>query len=51
MITGAGSSRPGMGTGKAASMLFAREGAKALLVGRNPQAAEDTLATIHEQGG
>jgi NAD(P)-dependent dehydrogenase (short-subunit alcohol dehydrogenase family) len=51
IITGAGSSGPGMGTGKAASILFAQEGAKVLLVDRNPQAAEETLAVIHEQGG
>ena len=51
IITGAGSSGPGMGTGKAASILFAREGARVLLVDRNPQAAEETLAVIHEEGG
>ena len=51
IITGAGSSGPGVGTGKAASILFAREGAKVLLVDRNPQAAEETLATIREAGG
>ena len=51
VITGAGSSGPGLGTGKAASILFAREGAKVLLVDRNPQAAEETLATIREEGG
>ena len=51
IITGAGSSGPGVGTGKAASILFAREGAKVLLVDRNPQAAEETLASIREAGG
>ena len=51
IITGAGSSGPGVGTGKAASILFAREGARVLLVDRNPQAAEATLATIREEGG
>ena len=51
VITGAGSSGPGLGTGKAASILFAREGAKVLLVDRNPQAAEETLAAIREEGG
>ena len=51
IITGAGSSGPGLGTGKAASILFAREGAKVLLVDRNPRAAEETLATIQEEGG
>ncbi len=51
IITGAGSSGPGLGTGKASSILFAREGARVLLVDRNPQAAEETLAAIHEEGG
>ena len=51
IITGAGSSGPGLGTGKAASILFAREGAKVLLVDRNPRAAEETLVTIREEGG
>ena len=51
IITGAGSSGPGVGTGKAASILFAREGARVLLVDRNPQAAEATLVTIREEGG
>ena len=31
IITGAGSRGPGFGTGKASSILFAREGAKVLL--------------------
>ena len=30
IVTGAGSSGPGVGTGKATSILFAREGAKVL---------------------
>ena len=32
IVTGAGSSGEGIGNGKAASILFAREGAKVLLV-------------------
>ncbi len=51
IVTGAGSSRPGVGTGKASSMLFAREGAKVLLVDRGARQAEETLATIREEGG
>ena len=51
IVTGAGSSGPGVGTGKAASILFAREGASVLLVDVNAQAAEETLATIREEGG
>ncbi len=51
IVTGAGSSGPGFGTGKATSILFAQEGAKVLLVDRDVRAAEETLATIREQGG
>ena len=51
IVTGAGSSGPGLGTGKATSVLFAREGAKVLLVDRIAQHAEETLSTIREEGG
>jgi NAD(P)-dependent dehydrogenase (short-subunit alcohol dehydrogenase family) len=51
IVTGAGSSGPGVGTGKATSTLFAREGAKVLLVDRVARRAEETLATIREEGG
>ena len=51
IVTGAGSSGPGVGTGKAASTLFAREGAKVLLVDRVARHAEETLASIQEEGG
>ena len=51
IVTGAGSSGPGVGTGKASSILFAREGARVLLVDRVPKHAEETLATIQEEGG
>ena len=51
IITGAGSSGPGVGTGKATATLFAREGAKLLLVDRVASQAESTLATILEEGG
>ncbi len=51
IVTGAGSSGPGIGTGKATSTLFAREGAKVLLVDRDARHAEETLTTIREQGG
>lgn len=51
IVTGAGSRGPGFGTGKATSILFAQEGAKVLLVDRDVKAAEETLATIREQGG
>ena len=51
IVTGAGSSQPGVGTGKAMSILFAREGAKILLVDLVAARAEETLATILEEGG
>lgn len=51
IVTGAGSSGPGVGTGKATSTLFAREGARVLLVDRAARQAEETLATIREEGG
>jgi NAD(P)-dependent dehydrogenase (short-subunit alcohol dehydrogenase family) len=51
IVTGAGSSGPGIGTGKAISVLFAREGARVLLVDRVAKHAEETLAAIREEGG
>ena len=51
IITGAGSSGPGVGNGKAAAVLFAREGAKVLLVDAILERAEETLAMIDQEGG
>ncbi len=51
IVTGAGSRAPGSGSGRAAAVLFAREGAKVLLVDRSDSAAEDTLAMIRKEGG
>lgn len=51
IVTGAGSSGPGVGTGKATAILFAREGARVLLVDQTVQRAEEALATIREEGG
>jgi len=51
IITGAGSSGPGVGNGKAAAVLFAREGAKVLLVDAVRERAEETLAIIKQEGG
>jgi NAD(P)-dependent dehydrogenase (short-subunit alcohol dehydrogenase family) len=51
IVTGAGSSGPGIGNGKAASALFAREGAKVLVVDQVRERAEETLAMILEEGG
>lgn len=51
IVTGAGSSGSGVGVGKATSILFAREGASVLLVDHQPERAEETRATIQEEGG
>ena len=51
IVTGAGSSGPGIGNGKATSVLFAREAAKVLLVDAVVERAEETLAMIKEEGG
>ncbi len=51
IVTGAGSSGPGIGNGKATSVLFAREGAKVLLVDAVLERAEESLAMIREEGG
>jgi NAD(P)-dependent dehydrogenase (short-subunit alcohol dehydrogenase family) len=51
LVTGAGSSGPGFGTGKATSILFAREGARVLLVDNVRERADQTLAAIEAEGG
>ena len=51
IVTGAGSSGEGIGNGKAAAVLFAREGAKVLAVDLVPDRAEETVAMIREDGG
>ena len=51
IVTGAGSSGPGVGTGRAISTLFAMEGCRVLLVDREVARAEETLAGIREEGG
>lgn len=51
VITGAGSSGPGWGNGKASAVLYAREGAKVVAVDRDSEAAEDTRKLIEEEGG
>lgn len=51
IVTGAGSSGPGVGNGKAAAVLFARAGARVLLADSVPQRAQETLEIIkHEEG-
>ncbi|MCX6019481.1 MAG: SDR family NAD(P)-dependent oxidoreductase [Chloroflexi bacterium] len=51
IVTGAGSAGPGWGNGKAAAVLFAREGAAVLAVDVNPMAAQETCALIVAEGG
>jgi NAD(P)-dependent dehydrogenase (short-subunit alcohol dehydrogenase family) len=51
LVMGAGSAGPGWGNGKAAAVLFAREGAKVACVDRDPAAAEETAAIIRNEGG
>jgi NAD(P)-dependent dehydrogenase (short-subunit alcohol dehydrogenase family) len=51
IVTGAGSSGPGYGTGKAAAVLFAREGAAVVLFDADREAAEQTRQIIADEGG
>jgi len=50
-VTGAGSRAEGIGNGRAASVLMAREGARVTLVDLERSWAERTLAMIAEEGG
>lgn len=51
MVTGAGTIGPGMGNGKATAILFAREGARVMLIDLKLEAAEETKALIDKEGG
>jgi NAD(P)-dependent dehydrogenase (short-subunit alcohol dehydrogenase family) len=51
IVTGAGSRGPGVGNGKAASILFAREGARVLCVDQIKERAEETVGLIRAEGG
>jgi NAD(P)-dependent dehydrogenase (short-subunit alcohol dehydrogenase family) len=51
MVVGAGSRSAGIGTGRATAIVFAREGAKVLVVDRDREAAELTCKMIHAEGG
>jgi NAD(P)-dependent dehydrogenase (short-subunit alcohol dehydrogenase family) len=51
IVTGAGSSGPGVGNGRASAVLMAREGASVLLVDLEAQRAQETLALIDAEGG
>jgi NAD(P)-dependent dehydrogenase (short-subunit alcohol dehydrogenase family) len=51
IVTGAGSRGPGLGNGKAAAILFAREGARVLCVDQAVPRAEETVTLIRAEGG
>jgi NAD(P)-dependent dehydrogenase (short-subunit alcohol dehydrogenase family) len=51
IVTGAGTSGEGMGKGKAAALLFSREGAAVAAVDLNPAAAHSTAGEIERAGG
>ncbi len=51
LVTGAGSTGPGWGYGKATSVLFAREGAKVICADLNLEAAEETAGFVRAEGG
>lgn len=50
IVTGAGSRGPGVGNGKAAAILFAREGASVLCVDQAIERSEETCAIIAGEG-
>jgi NAD(P)-dependent dehydrogenase (short-subunit alcohol dehydrogenase family) len=51
IVTGGGSRGPGIGTGRAAAILFARHGAKVLVVDLDEDAAGVTVEAIRAEGG
>jgi NAD(P)-dependent dehydrogenase (short-subunit alcohol dehydrogenase family) len=51
IVTGAGSRGPGVGNGKAAAILFAREGARVLCVDQAKERAEETVGLIRVEQG
>ena len=50
IVTGAGSSGPGIGNGKASAIVYAREGARVMLVDYNLEAVEETKGAIEKEG-
>jgi len=50
LITGAGCVGPGWGNGRAAAVLFAREGAKVFAVDKDAQAMAETVARVGNDG-
>lgn len=51
LVTGAGSVGPGWGNGRAAAILFAREGARIAAVDIGEQALEETVKVVRDEGG
>lgn len=51
IVTGAGSIGPGMSIGRATALLFARHGARVMLVDLNPESAGETEKMIAAEGG
>ena len=51
IVTGAGSIGPGWGNGKAAAVLFAREGARVVAADISESAAAETKQLIEQEGG
>jgi NAD(P)-dependent dehydrogenase (short-subunit alcohol dehydrogenase family) len=51
LVVGAGSVGPGWGNGKAAAVLFGREGAKVLCADVNEGAASETVQIIRQENG
>ena len=51
IVTGAGCVGPGWGNGRAAAVIFAREGAKVFAADLKAEAMEETIARTRESGG
>jgi len=51
LVIGGGSIGEGWGNGKAAAYVYAREGARVVVVDLRLEAAEETVALIHQAGG
>ena len=51
IVTGAGSVGVGVGNGKAAALVYSREGAKVVLSDLNIQSAQETQDIINKEGG
>ena len=51
IVSGAGSSGPGWGNGKAAAVTYAREGAKVIALDVNIDAANETADIIRSENG